>query len=210
VLATLNHQAFALLAAPPGLHGAGLWAATFLAQWPILAVPAALVLMWVFGLHQERRGAVAAALTGFLALAIAGVLSGLIVTPRPFMDGPATNFLNHPADSSFPSDHCTLLFGLAFAFLARAPARYPRLWIVFLGLALAVGWSRVFLGAHYPLDIVGAALVAALAAGCIASRPGKAVTLALTRFGERICPSFLLRHPGHSTEDHQIAARSER
>ncbi len=210
MLATLNHQAFALLAAPPGLHGAGLWAATFLAQWPVLAAPATLVLIWVFGLHQERRAAVAAAVTGFLALAIAAVSSGLIVSPRPFMDGSATNFLDHPPDSSFPSDHCTLLFGLAFAFLARPPARCRPLWIVFFALALAVGWSRVFLSAHYPLDIVGAALVAGAAAACVASRPGKAVTLAITRLGERICPSFLIRHAGRGGEAGPIATRSER
>lgn len=57
----------------------------------------------------------------------AAFLSSLIVTPRPFMDSPAINCLDHIRDSSFPSDHATLLFAIAFAFWVHRPASLPSL-----------------------------------------------------------------------------------
>jgi len=39
--------------------------------------------------------------------------------------------------------------------LGTSPASLPSLWVPALALALAVGWARVFLGAHYPRDIAG-------------------------------------------------------
>jgi len=104
------------------------------------------------------------------------VLSSLIFEPRPFMDGPARNYLDHVRDSGFPSDHTTLLFALAFSLRLRPPRRLPRIWIAVLVLAAAVGWARVFLGTHYPVDIAGAALVAATAASIVACPWGRAAT----------------------------------
>ncbi|MDE2365202.1 MAG: phosphatase PAP2 family protein, partial [Hyphomicrobiales bacterium] len=91
--------------------------------------------------------------------------------PRPFMDGVSPNFLHHVADSSFPSDHATVLFALAFSlWLTRLPATR---WTgaILLAAALAVGWARVFLGAHYPLDILGGAGIGFAFAATFALNP---------------------------------------
>jgi undecaprenyl-diphosphatase len=65
-----------------------------------------------------------------------------------------------PHDASFPSGHAATSFAaatiLSFAF--------PRLAVPFVVLALAVGFSRVYVGVHYPLDIVGGAAVGVLVA----------------------------------------------
>jgi len=92
------------------------------------------------------------------------------------MDGPARNYLDHVRDSGFPSDHATLLFALAFSLRLRPPRGLPRIWIAVLVLAAAVGWARVFLGTHYPVDIAGAALVALVAALMVANPWGRATT----------------------------------
>jgi membrane-associated phospholipid phosphatase len=72
--------------------------------------------------------------------------------PEPLMRVPTTD--------SFPSGHAATSFAgatvLAFAF--------PRLALPLLVLALAVGFSRVYVGVHYPLDIVGGAALGALIA----------------------------------------------
>jgi undecaprenyl-diphosphatase len=60
-----------------------------------------------------------------------------------------------PIDASFPSGHAATSFAaatvLSFAFPRWAPA--------FFLLALAIGFSRVYVGVHYPLDIVGGAIL---------------------------------------------------
>jgi undecaprenyl-diphosphatase len=65
-----------------------------------------------------------------------------------------------PTDASFPSGHATVAFACAVT-LALA---VPRLAAPVLVLATAIAYSRVYLGVHYPLDVIaGAALGAAVA-----------------------------------------------
>jgi len=52
---------------------------------------------------------------------------------------------------SFPSGHATLS-GYTSSFLSFEFPKASPLWITF---ALIVGWSRIYLGHHYPLDIIG-------------------------------------------------------
>lgn len=68
----------------------------------------------------------------------------------------------HAADSSFPSDHLTLLWAVAFSFLMHRRPRWAGLLLAVLGLPVA--WARIYLGVHFPLDMLGAAIVAALSA----------------------------------------------
>jgi undecaprenyl-diphosphatase len=65
-----------------------------------------------------------------------------------------------PHDGSFPSGHAATSFAaatiLSFAFPPFAPLLFA--------LAAAVAWSRVYVGVHYPLDILGGALLGVLIA----------------------------------------------
>ena len=184
MLETLNHRMFDALAAPHGLAGASLLAILLLAQGAIYAGPSVLVFLWIFGEADDRRAAVGACLSSLLALAIAHVISSAYMHPRPFMDGPVRNYLGHSPDSSFPSDHSTLLFALGFA-LCICPPRQGR-WFggLLLAIGIAVGWARICLGAHYPLDIVGAALVAAVSAWTFALPAGRALSAHIATFCE--------------------------
>jgi undecaprenyl-diphosphatase len=66
----------------------------------------------------------------------------------------------HAADPSFPSDHATLAFSLAFSLLFAN----RRVGLLMLGLALITGISRVYVGVHYPGDILGAMALSLAAA----------------------------------------------
>jgi undecaprenyl-diphosphatase len=71
--------------------------------------------------------------------------------------------VNVPESGSFPSGHAATSFAaatiLSFAF--------PRLAPFLLVLAAAVGFSRVYVGVHYPLDIVGGALLGVAIAAAV-------------------------------------------
>lgn len=181
-----NTRLFEAIAAAPTLAGAPLAFATLLPQSAIYLVPFILVLLWIFGAHSERRAAVDAGLSSLLALALAVVISSLWMHPRPFAVLQIRNFLKHAADSSFPSDHSTVLFALGFALLASGsvPKRSAGALAVVLGIS--VGWAQVYLAAHYPLDIVGAAGLAATSSWAVASPMGRTISVRLTIWGEHL------------------------
>jgi undecaprenyl-diphosphatase len=164
MLDTLNRSLLEWMVAPPDASGGALLPSLVLAEWASFTGPAALVLLWVLGDTQDRRAAIGACLSALLALALAAGISSIYFHPRPFMDGLARNYLHHVSDSSFPSDHATVLFALAWSLFFTPSFWLKRLWLTLLLLACAVGWSRIYLGAHYPLDIVGAAVLGLLTA----------------------------------------------
>ena len=80
---------------------------------------------------------------------------------RPYMECVGVRiFPTHLCDSSFPSGHTTAAFSVATSLAFAFPAYSALLLLV----ALLVGYSRIYLGLHYPSDVViGAAI------GCFSS-----------------------------------------
>ena len=60
-----------------------------------------------------------------------------------------------PQDHSFPSGHAATSFACATV-LALA---FPRLAVPLYVLAAAIGFSRIYVGVHYPLDVLGGAVL---------------------------------------------------
>ncbi|MCK9801233.1 phosphatase PAP2 family protein [Pseudomonas chlororaphis] len=135
--------------------------AIFFAQWMVFCVPLLLAVLWIFGEQRQRRVVLLAGLSIALALACNLVIRELWFHPRPFMLGLGQNFLAHAPGASFPSDHASGLFAMAFALIL---ASLRKTGLVMLGLALLVSWARVYLGVHFPFDILGGCLVGLLSA----------------------------------------------
>lgn len=94
--------------------------------------------------------------SGFIAWGLASIIKNYIVTPRPFIAIPEiTPLFYHGGMDSFPSGHSTFFFALATAlFLSHRPIG------VWYGIvALIVCFGRVAGGVHFPIDILGGAVL---------------------------------------------------
>lgn len=89
------------------------------------------------------------------------ILKDLVQRPRPYVADPAVVTLIKPLKSySFPSGHTTASFSAAFALLFSSP---KRIWIPSMILAAMIGFSRMYVGVHYPTDVIGGVAVGLLA-----------------------------------------------
>jgi undecaprenyl-diphosphatase len=119
-----------------------------------IAIAAVCLLLW-------RRPLV---LIAVLAAVVVADLSALgirraVGRPRPFRRYPEPDPLGHvPHDSSFPSGHTTIAFAAATVLAYYRPRWSP----AFFLLAVAIGFSRIYDGVHYPLDVLGGALLGVL------------------------------------------------
>jgi undecaprenyl-diphosphatase len=115
-----------------------------------------LVLLWLFGRDDMKRSVLAAGVTGLLALCVNIGIGMVYNEPRPFVTHHVNMLLPHAVDGGFPSDHTTGAFALAIALLLRNRAWGS--WM--LVLAVLTGISRVFVGHHYPGDVLASVVVA--------------------------------------------------
>jgi undecaprenyl-diphosphatase len=152
---------------PSWLLALGRWVSTDL---PPLAI-VALVPLVLFG-PAARRQLLGVCLAMVLAwLTVRGIREAVHVA-RPFELGVGQQWLAHSASASFPSFHAAVAAAWAMGLALFAP-RHPRVWLVVAGgMALAIAWSRVFLGLHFVSDI--AAGVALGAASAVTARQGMA------------------------------------
>lgn len=158
-----NEQLFALINADGTSSPALLSVARLLAEGgPVLAV-VLLVVLWVRRGTAVRMAALDATATALLGLGIAQAIARLWYHPRPFEIGLGHQFMAHAPETSFPSDHATLLFGLGLT-LVLAPVT-QRWGVMVIVLATATAWARVYLGVHFPFDMLGGLAVAAIALG---------------------------------------------
>lgn len=140
-----------------GLLAFALWCAQALVQ----VVGALLLALTLAGPAPLRRQLCQALLAVAIGALLAGLVHRLWPQPRPFMLDLGPLWLEHGARAGLPSSHATGLFSLGFALWLQG---LRRLGAVLLLLAALVGWSRVYLGVHFPLDIL-----AALPAGLLAA-----------------------------------------
>jgi undecaprenyl-diphosphatase len=133
----------------------------FAAKWLIYAVFAAAAALLAVATYRRQFRPVLE-VGAVLALAFAGSigLEHLSRQLRPFQTHPVHQLIAHGGGVSMPSDHATAAFAIAFAvgvFLHRG-------WGAALTVvAVLIGLSRVWVGVHYPGDILAAAMIAALA-----------------------------------------------
>jgi undecaprenyl-diphosphatase len=131
------------------------------ANWGVLAFGVAACALWLFD-TPRRPGLWRRATAAGLSAAAVGLLANQLIAqlwhrPRPYQDHPLgiLPLLSPSHDPSFPSDHATAAFAIAFGilFVARRTG-----WL-FVAWAALIAASRVLAGMHYPTDVLAGALV---------------------------------------------------
>ncbi len=105
---------------------------------------------------EDSASSVAALVWAPLAAALAVLVNvpirGFVERPRPFLDHTGLDVLiSGKTDYSFVSDHATITMAMGVA-LFVADRRFG---LVGIGLALLEGFCRVYMGVHYPTDVIG-------------------------------------------------------
>lgn len=153
-----NLHLFQLINAPPGLGLQQLLLVTLLASWLIVLVPILIVVAWVRADAAARFDLLLVLLAAGLGLLLAEATTFVWPQPRPFALHVGTQYLEPSLRPGLPSDHVTLFWSVA---LAALHTRRFALWgFPLLAVGLVVGWSRIYLGLHFPLDIAAAFPVA--------------------------------------------------
>jgi undecaprenyl-diphosphatase len=118
----------------------GSWGAVWLAIGLVLAI------VW-----RRWQPFALVALTVAVASGLASLLKLIVGSSRPSDPG----LVSIPHSHSFPSGHTTTAFAAATVLSALVPRGAPAFYV----LAAAIGYSRVYVGVHWPLDVIAGAVL---------------------------------------------------
>ena len=160
-LENINTRLFLWINAGAGMHPSLDYVAIFFAEGGAYLLMALFIFSW-FVVDERRRTTLLLAAEA----SIVGLLFNFIITlvyfhPRPFMMGIGHTLLPHGPETSFPSDHASLLFSASIYLLIFS--RWVSMGGVLLFVAILTAWGRVYCGLHFPFDMLGSLVVAVFA-----------------------------------------------
>jgi len=109
--------------------------------------------------RKTRRIAVTLAASFILAILVGEISKYAFAQERPFLYvHPDFLLVPPPHDYSFPSGHVLIVSDGALVLMKQAPTW---LWVVMLMEAILVSYSRVYVGVHWPIDVIAGWLLGA-------------------------------------------------
>lgn len=174
-MTSLDQSIFLAINGPADPSGLALALAILCAKYLFLLVPIHMVVVWLGGTAHLRFIALAGLMALVGALLVSGLIGAAIYTPRPQVLGLGHTLIEHRPSAAFPSNHA-----IVCVTWAATLAIYGRLGLTlaFGSIGLLVAWSRIYLGIHFPLDMVGALVLGIGFAGSAAwvmTRHGRAI-----------------------------------
>lgn len=163
----------------------------FFARYTFLGDGTCSLIVCAILLFTKQRNLALCVLLAYLSSGLfAQTLKHLIVAPRPRIYFESSNIpfyldffkTSCAGNNSFPSGHTTSAFALATVLASHFKRIVPSI-LLFIG-ALLVGFSRVYTGEHFPLD-VWTAMAIGISFGLIAIVLLKDKKIVLGRFGSR-------------------------
>lgn len=123
----------------------------------------------------RKAGFLALASLALCALITNACLKNVIARPRPYTQIPDLTALIPPQkDWSFPSGHATASFASAGIYLRTLPKKYG---LASLALAMLIAFSRLYVGVHYPTDILGGVAIGLLGSWIVCKSKTKRMEL---------------------------------
>lgn len=116
----------------------------------ICSIAAALLPILVLSdgpLHDAARHALATLVVSHVAVQL---VKRTVNRPRPSLREATASLVAEPDKFSFPSGHACAAMAVCFAYALA----FPAVSLPLVALAVLVGASRVFLGVHYPGDVI--------------------------------------------------------
>lgn len=131
----------------------------FFAKYLGYILVAILILSLLKDFNKYRQMVIQALGAGILArLGIVELIRFLFPVPRPFIENNINVLLNHINSPSFPSGHASFYFAIStvvYVYNKKAG-------ILFLIASFLISISRVFVGLHWPSDILAGAVIGVL------------------------------------------------
>jgi undecaprenyl-diphosphatase len=109
-----------------------------------------LIYLWFTKRKNEALFAFYASIIGLL---VNQIINKIYFRPRPFMVHVGKLLMYHDPEASFPSDHSTLAFSIGIVLIFFKSTR--NLGVLSIILALLCGIARIYVGVHWPSDILG-------------------------------------------------------
>lgn len=159
--------------------------ARFYAEYGVAVFAAILLVSWWWSRRESDLRQVTAALWApvgtLVALGVNQLLVAAFAEPRPYTVLPHAFVLaSRSSDYSFPSDHAVMAGAVAAGVLLA----HRRLGLVTAALALLMAFTRVYIGAHFPIDVAVGLLVGA-AVSVVCYQPARPVGVRLVALLER-------------------------
>jgi len=144
----------------------------FIADYLIFIIPIFLIYLWFKKAKKDenKKEALFIFASVLISLAVAWGISFIYFHPRPFMIDLGKKLIQHAPDSSFPSDHTTVMLAAVWSLIFLKEFKNG---VIFLVLSLLVALARIFCGVHFPFDIIGSIFVSFIGVSIIFATRGK-------------------------------------
>jgi len=121
------------------------------------------IFIYIFGGSYGRKVALLCLIALFVTDIIVISLKYVVAEPRPFLTLPNVNLLMTVYGNSFPSGHTASSFTAAtiIGLKYHLKSKGWKYWLIYplLAFAILIGFSRIYIGVHYPYDVIIGALI---------------------------------------------------
>lgn len=133
---------------------------TLLGDYGMLWIGVALLLILIK--RTRSVGVVAGASLAINALLVNVLIKNIVARTRPYeVIESLTRLVGEQSDYSFPSGHTSSAFSVAVVIFLLMPKKYG---IPALIVATIISYSRLYVGVHYPTDVLGGFVIGTLVA----------------------------------------------